>query len=112
MEGHFGMEKTMVILQKHFYWSKLQQDFNKYIRSFTVYAIVKPAIKNQGLYTPLPTPKRPWESISMYYMYVLSSTKQGNGCAFVVVDQLSKMSILTSCKKIITMEDTTKIFFE
>jgi hypothetical protein len=23
MEGHFGVEKTVVILQKHFYWPKI-----------------------------------------------------------------------------------------
>jgi hypothetical protein len=27
--GHFGMEKTMEILNKYFYWSKLQQDVSK-----------------------------------------------------------------------------------
>jgi hypothetical protein len=35
--GDFGIEKTMAVLQKHFYWPKLRQDVNKYI-------------------TPLPTP--------------------------------------------------------
>jgi hypothetical protein len=29
--GHFGVEKTVVILQKHFYWPKLRQDVKKYI---------------------------------------------------------------------------------
>jgi hypothetical protein len=50
---HFGVEKTVAILQKHFYWPKLRHDVNKYIRYCTVYAIAKIAIKKQGLYTPL-----------------------------------------------------------
>jgi hypothetical protein len=104
MEGHFGMEKIVVILQKHFYWPKLRQDINKYIISCTSCAISKPTIKKQGLYTPLPTPKRPWESISMDYMSGLPSTKQGNDCVFVVVDQFLKMAILTTCKKSITVD--------
>jgi hypothetical protein len=112
MAGHFGMEKTMVILQKHFYWPKLRQDVNKYIRSCTSCAISKPAIKKQGLYTPLPTPEKPWESISMDYMSGLPSTKKGNDCVFVVVDRFSKMAILTACKKNITVTDTAKLFFE
>jgi hypothetical protein len=99
MVGHFGMEKIVVILQKHFYWPKLRQDINKYIRSCTTCAISKPTIKKQGLYTPLPTPKRPWESILMDYMYGLPSTKKDNDCVFVVVDRFSKMAILTTCKK-------------
>jgi hypothetical protein len=74
-------------------------------------AISKPTIKKQGLYTPLPTLDRPWESISMDYMSGLPSTKHGNDCVFVVVDRFSKMEILAPCKKSITVEATTKLFF-
>jgi hypothetical protein len=106
------VEKTVVMLQKHFYWPKLRQEVNKYIRSCTAYAIAKPTTKKQGLYTPLPTPDRPWESISMDYMSGLPSTKWGNDCVFVVVDRFSKMVILVACKKNITTEATAKLFFE
>jgi hypothetical protein len=99
MAGHSGVEKTVFILQKHFYWPKLRQDVNKYI-------------KNQGLYTPRPTPQRPWESISMDYMASLPSTKHDNDCVFVVVDRFLKMAIITAYKKRITAEDTAKLFFE
>ena len=53
--GHFGVEKTVAMLQKHFYWTKLQQEVNKYIRSYTACAITKSTTKKEGLYTPLPT---------------------------------------------------------
>jgi hypothetical protein len=64
------------------------------------------------MYTPLPTPDRPWESISMDYMSGLPSTKTGNDCDFVVVDFFSKMAILVACKKSIIVEATAKLFFE
>jgi hypothetical protein len=80
----------------------------KYIRSCTACAIAKPTIKKQGLYTPLPTPSRPWESISMDYMSGLPSTKHGNDYVFVVVDKFSKMAIMAACKKNITAEATAK----
>jgi hypothetical protein len=48
----------------------------------------------------------------MEYMSGLSSTKKGNDCVFVVVDRFSKMAILATCKKNITIEATTKLFFE
>jgi hypothetical protein len=64
------------------------------------------------MYTPLHTPDKPWESISMDYMSGLLSTKQGNDCVFVVVDRFSKMTILVACKKSITTEVTAKLFFE
>jgi hypothetical protein len=110
--GHFGVKKTLAMLQKHFYWPKLRQEVGKYIRSCTVYAISKPTTKKQGMYTPLPTLDRPWESISMDYMSGLPSTKWGNDCVFVVVDHFSMMAILVDCKKSITTEATAKLFFE
>jgi hypothetical protein len=64
------------------------------------------------MYTPLPTPNRPRESISMDYMSGVPYTKWGNDCVFVVVDCFSKMAILVACKKNITAEATAKIFFE
>jgi hypothetical protein len=112
MVGHFGMEKTMDVLQKHFYWPKLRQDVNKYIRSCTSCSIANPTIKKQCLYSPLHTLEKPWESISMDYMSDLLSTKQGNDCVFVVIDQFSKMPIFTVYKKKITMTYTTNLFFE
>jgi hypothetical protein len=112
MAEYFGMEKTVVILQKHFYWTKLRQDVNKYIRYCTSFSIAKPSIKNKFLYNPLPTPERPWEYISMDYMYGLPSTNNDNDCVFVVVDRFSKMAIITTCMKCIKMTYTSKLFFE
>jgi hypothetical protein len=89
----------MVMLQKHFYWPKLRQEVDKYIRSCTSCAIAKPTTKKQGLYTPLPTLNRPWESISMDYMSGLPSTKWGNDCVFVVVDRFSKMAIMVLARR-------------
>jgi hypothetical protein len=58
-EGHFGMEKIVVILKKHIYLPKLRRDINKYIRYFIACAIAKPSIKKKGLYTHIPTLERP-----------------------------------------------------
>jgi hypothetical protein len=110
--GHFKVKKTMPVLQKYFYCPNLRQDIRKYIRSCTACVISKPTIKKQGLYTPLPTPSRPWESISMDYMSGLPSTKNGNDCVFMVVNRFSKMAIMVACKKNITAEATATIFFE
>ena len=110
--GHFGVEKKVIVLQKYFYWPNLHQDVGRYIKSCTACAITKPTIKKQGLYSPLPTPSRPWESISMDYMSGLPSTKHGNDCVFVVVGSLSKMAIMVVCKKSITAKATAKIFFK
>jgi hypothetical protein len=56
VEGKFNVENTIEVLQKYFYWPKLQHEFNKYIILSTSSVIAKPTIKKNGLYTPLPTP--------------------------------------------------------
>jgi hypothetical protein len=60
----------------------------------------------------MPTPNRPWESISIDYMSGLPSTKRGNDFVFVVFDSFSKMDIMAAYKKSITTEVTAKLFFE
>jgi len=112
VSGHFRVEKIVAVLRKYFYWLNVWWVVGKYIRSCTAYTIAKPAIKKQGLYTSLPTPSWPWESISMDYMSGLPSTKHGNDCVFMVVDKISKMAILAACKKSITTKATIKLFFE
>jgi hypothetical protein len=56
MVGHFGVEKIVVVLHKHFYWPKLQKNVSKHIRSYTARAIAKTTIKKKGLYTLFPIP--------------------------------------------------------
>ena len=48
----------------------------------------------------------------MDYMSGLPFTKHRNDYVFVVVDRFSKMAIMAACKKNITIEATTKLFFE
>jgi hypothetical protein len=50
--GHFGVEKIMAVLEQHFYWSKLRQDVNKYIGSYTACIIDKLTIIKKAC-TPL-----------------------------------------------------------
>jgi hypothetical protein len=97
---------------EYFYWPKIQQDVNNYLRSYTSYAISKTTINKKGLYTPLPTHEYSLESISMDDMSGLPSTKQGNDCIFVVIDWFLNMAILIAYKKNITLENNTKCLFE
>jgi hypothetical protein len=110
--GHFGIEKIVAMLQKHLYWPKLRQRVSKYIRFCTAYAIAKLTTKKHGMYTPLPTPDKPWESISMDYMSGLPSTKWGNDCVLWLLITSLRWRFWLLGKKSITVEATTKIFFE
>jgi len=48
----------------------------------------------------------------MDYIIGLLFNKHGNNYVFVVIDRFSKMAILASYKKSITIEATAKLFFE
>ena len=110
--GHFEVKIMVEVLQKYFYWPNLRGDVEKQIRSCTTCVISKLTMKKQGLYTLLPTPSWPWESISMDYMSGLLSTNHDNDCSFLVVKKFSNMTIMAACKKNITVEATAKLFLE
>ena len=90
MTGHFGIGKTIAILQKYFYWPKMKHDIILYIKSCVACAIAKPSNRKLGLYLPLPIPDKPWHSISMDFMSRLLSSRRRNDFIYVVVDRFYK----------------------
>jgi hypothetical protein len=97
MARHFGVEKTVEIQQKYFYWSNLGHDVSKYIRSCTACSIAKPTIKKKDC-TPL----------------CLLPTGPGNPSRWTtcqVSPQPSMAMTMYSCL-CITSEAIAKLFFE
>ena len=71
-----------------------------------------PSNRKLGLYTPLPVPSRPCESVSMDFVGGLPMLRKQHDYLYVVVDRFSKMCILMPCKKTITIEETTEIYYQ
>jgi hypothetical protein len=46
----------------------MNESVSPYVRGCSLCAINKPSNQNLGLYTPLPVPSRPWDSISMDFV--------------------------------------------
>eukprot|EP01018_Ginkgo_biloba_P007942 Gb_36846 [translate_table: standard] len=109
--GHFGVGKTLLNLQRYVYWPRMQVDVAKFIKGHVLCNTSKPANRKLGLYIPLLVASRPWESISMDFLRGLPKTQQGHDYLLVVVDRFSKMTVLIPCKKTITGQETTKLFF-
>jgi hypothetical protein len=64
------------------------------------------------MYIPLPTPGEAL-GVSLHGLHVsFPSTKHGNDCVFVVVDQFSKMAILAHVRRVSQQKPLTKLFFE
>lgn len=57
--GHFGVHKTLEMLGKHFYWSKMKVDVGRICSRCITCKRVKSKVLPQGLYTLLPTPSEP-----------------------------------------------------
>jgi len=72
----------------------------------------KPNNRKLGLYTPFRVPSNPWESISMDFVGGLPKFRKGHDYLYVIVDKFNKICILIPCNKQITIEQTTKLFFQ
>ncbi|GKB46820.1 putative nucleotidyltransferase, ribonuclease H, partial [Tanacetum coccineum] len=66
--------------------------------------------KSGGLLEPLPTPKGPWESVSMDFITCLPKS-EGSGSIIVVVDRFSKYGTFIAAPPDVTADDTAKLFF-
>jgi hypothetical protein len=109
--GHFGREKTLLMLADHFFWPRMRHDVDKYVRRCIVCNTSKSKLKPHGLYTPLPAPTTPWEYISIEFVLGLPKTKHGHDSIFVVVDRFSKMAHFIACHKSDDASHVANLFF-
>jgi hypothetical protein len=99
-------------LQRYYYWPKMNESVSRYVRGCSLCATHKPSNENLGLYNPLLAPSCPWESISMDFVGGLPMSKKNHDYLYVVVDCFRKMCILMPCKKKVTTEQMTQMFFK
>ena len=76
LTGHFGQKKTYEMLSDHFYWPKMRRDVIRFVERCVTCHKAKSKLNPHGLYTPLPTPKIPWEDISMDFILGLLMTQK------------------------------------
>ena len=112
MSGHFDVKKTLCHVQRLCFWPHMKNIVTRYVKGCVMCSISKPSNRNLGLYTPLPIPSRPWESVSMEFLGGLPLSRKSYDYLYVVFDHFSKMCILMPCKKQITSEQTTPLFFQ
>ncbi|XP_027062028.1 uncharacterized protein [Coffea arabica] len=85
--GHFGVTKTLAVLQAHFHWPRMRKDVERIVERCGVCHKAKSRVNPNGLYTPLPIPHQPWVDISMDFVLGLPRSKRGHDSIFVVVDR-------------------------
>ncbi|XP_057529848.1 uncharacterized protein LOC130808390 [Amaranthus tricolor] len=65
LAGHVGVQKTLELLQTHFYWPKMLSTVHHVITRCSTCQRAK-MVFHKGLYKPLPVPERPWEDMAHF----------------------------------------------
>ncbi|XP_074570594.1 uncharacterized protein LOC141827268 [Curcuma longa] len=112
LAGHFGRDKTLMLVRDRFHWPKLGSDVEKIVKRCVTCHRAKMHGSNAGLYTPLPIPTTPWEDVSMDFMVGLPRTQKGKDSIMVVVDRFSKMAHFVPCNKTMDATHVADLYFK
>ncbi|KAG7588690.1 Reverse transcriptase domain [Arabidopsis suecica] len=110
--GHFGVSKTLKVMQDHFHWPHMKRDVERMCERCPTCKQAKAKSQPHGLYTPLPVPSHPWNDISMDFVVGLPRTRTGKDSIFVVVDRFSKMAHFIPCHKTDDAMHIANLFFK
>ena len=110
--GHFGQEKTIELVTRNFYWEKLTDWINDYVRSCDECQHNKsPRHKKYGLLQPLEVPYAAWTSILVDFITQLPESL-GKTQIMVVVDRFTKMADFIGLETGATARDVADTFLK
>ncbi|KAJ4728107.1 Retrotransposon protein, putative, Ty3-gypsy subclass [Melia azedarach] len=110
--GHPGIHRTMALLEDAYYWPRMRDDVEAYVKTCLVCQQDKVEQKQPaGLLQPLPVPEHPWECITMDFISTLPKS-EGCGSIMVVVDKLSKYGTFIAAPRDCTAEEAARLFFK
>ena len=107
--GHVGINKTMRLMSRYYWWQGMDDDITTYVRKCHSCQINKARqSKPSGTLNPLEVPNVPWECITLDFITQLPVTRRGHDAIMVVVDKLTKMVLIipitTTCNAITIAE--------
>ncbi|GJP52565.1 hypothetical protein CLOM_g11667 [Closterium sp. NIES-68] len=109
--GHFGSNKTLTGIAKHYYWPQMADNVQNFITSCTTCQRMKSSKqKKAGLLQPLPVPKQPWQVVSLDFITGLPPTTSGHDAILVVIDKFSKMGHFIPTHTTARTEETAQLF--
>jgi transposase InsO family protein len=95
--GHWGVQKTLELLQRKFKWEGMRQDVEEYVLTCPVcQRNAAPRHKPYGKLQPLPQPSRPWKEISMDLITQLPISLRRTeeyDAILTIVDRYTKMAV-------------------
>ncbi|KAK4397971.1 RNA-directed DNA polymerase [Sesamum angolense] len=108
--GHPGIDRMVALLARRYYWPRMEEDVEAYVRTCLVCQLDKVERKKEaGLLQPLPIPEVPRQSVPMDS---ISGFPMVNGMTsiLVVVDRFSKCGIFISAPHACPAETATELF--
>ena len=111
--GHLGINKTVSLLARGFWWPTLRQDVTAYVQTCVPCQRNKSSTqKPAGLLQPLPIPDRPWAVVSLDFVTCLPPTRTGWDAILVFVDKLTKMVHFAPTTSQCDAPDAARLFYE
>jgi hypothetical protein len=111
--GHLGMERTLHILRRQYWWPGMKDDVQTYVAECESCQRNKSAnTKKAGLSQPLPIPELPWRTITMDLITDLPKTPTGFDSIAVFVDKLTKMTHFVPSTKDIGAEKFAQLYMQ
>ena len=110
--GHLGVERTLEMLQRVYWWKGIRQSVKEYIRTCPKCQMFK--TENQapkGLRQAIPVPTAKWEQITTDLVTDLPES-HGFTAVAVFVDRLTKFVIFVPCRKELDAVGYARLFFD
>ncbi|KAJ0865931.1 putative nucleotidyltransferase, Ribonuclease H [Helianthus annuus] len=107
----FWARKNDFVSPRSVFWPKISREVSKILKRCRICHIAKTHHTNQGLYTPLPAPVRPWEDVSIDFVMGLPLTQRKKDSIMVVVDRFSKMAHFLPCVKTYDASQVAHLYF-
>jgi hypothetical protein len=110
--GHFAQKKTLKLITRNFYWPKMEEWINEYVRTCdTCQCMESPRHTKFGLLQPLELSYSPWESTSVDVIVALPKS-ESHTQIMVVVDRFSKMAHFIALKETAIAKDVANAFLK
>jgi hypothetical protein len=114
LAGHFGITRTIELLERKFYWKDLRKDVREYINACAICLESKAKHhRPYGELQPLPIPSRPGEEYSMDLITGLPPAhykSQEVNALLVIVDRFTKMAFLFPVEDTLTASQLAELF--
>ena len=109
--GHLGINKTLDLIGRSYYWPTLRADVETFIKSCPICQTCKSNSQSPaGLLEPLPVPANRFLTVTMDFVTSLPLTSRGFDSIFVVVDKFTKRLFLSPTTNSVSAVETAQLF--